>query len=145
MMKLLKKLFMTMSFAVLIAAPVMTLASPQPVYAGADCEKGILGMPVWFRGMTDDDCNILPPDSVPGGLSGFIWHIVLNITEMGLFLAGYVTLFFILYGGFLYLTGGSNPSQVEKAKKTLINATVGLVISIAAIGIVKLLFRVING
>ncbi|MCK9623145.1 MAG: hypothetical protein M0R47_21745, partial [Methylobacter sp.] len=95
------------------------------------------------RGLTDADCNILSPDKA-GGLSTFIWKIVLNIIEIGLFIAGYAALFFILYGGFLFLTGGSNPSQIEKARKSILNAVIGLVISISAIAIVKLIFGILK-
>lgn len=146
--KALKRLIMTLSFAVFIAAPVFTLVSPVPTYA-RDCERGILGMPNWYRGLTDADCNIKSPDTGAGktsiGLSDFIWHIVLNIIEIGLFIAGYIALFFILYGGFQFLTGGSNPGQIEKARTTILNAVIGLVISMAAIGITNLIFRIING
>lgn len=144
-MKLLKKIFLTLSFAVLLAAPALTVASPQLVAADPKCDKGILSIPPWYRNLTDGDCNIIDPSKAKGGLSGFIWTIVLNAIEIGLNVVGYAALIFIIYGGFLFLTGGNNASQVEKARKTLIYAVVGLVISIASIGIINLIFRIING
>jgi hypothetical protein len=144
MMKQLKKLLTTFAFALFVAAPVFTVVSPVPAMA-ADCDRSILGMPTWFRGLTDADCNITSPEKADGGINGFIWHIVLNIIEIGLFIAGYVALFFVLYGGFMFLTGGSNPGQTEKARITILNAVIGLAISMAAIAATNLIFRIING
>jgi hypothetical protein len=146
----LKNLLIGVSFIFFVAAPVNTVALPS--VASAACERSILGMPTWFRGMTDANCNIVGPGSPDPAdpskeieLPGFIWKIALNVIEIGLFIAGYVALFFLLYGGFQFLTGGANPSQVEKARMTMLNAVIGLAISIAAIAIVNLIFRVING
>jgi len=158
-MKTIKQFITIIALALFVVTPVVALASPVPSYAapaptpapGATppaaktCEYRILGMPTWFRGLTDTDCNIISPEKAPGGLSGFIWAIVLNIIEIGLFIAGYVALFFVIYGGFQFLTGGNNPSQIEKARKTILNAVIGLAISMGAIAIVNLIFRIING
>lgn len=144
-MNIFKKIVIGISFIMLMAAPVATLAIPQSVAAaGPNCERTFLGMPPWYRGLVDPadpNCDIKPPEKV-GGLSNFIWMIVLNVIEIGLFIVGYAALFFIIYGGFLFLTGGSNPSQTEKARKTLLNAVIGLVISISAIAVVKLIFGI---
>lgn len=147
-MKRLQKLLIATIFIAFIAAPVVTVAIPQTTFAQAaakNCDARFLGMPAWYRGLTDADCNIVSPASAAGGLSGFIWHIVLNVIEIGLFLAGYVALFFLLYGGFQFLTGGANPGQTEKARVTLLNAVIGLAIAMAAIAGVNLIYRIING
>lgn len=149
-MNVLKKLILLFSFSLFVAAPMVTVALPTASYAvtAADvkCEKRILGLPTWHRGLTDTECNIIPPNEAqPDGLSSFIWKIVLNVIEMGLFIVIYIAVFFIIFGGFQFLTGGSSPAQVEKARKTILNAVIGLVISIGSIGIVNLMFRIING
>jgi hypothetical protein len=155
-MKYLKKLFVTLAFAVLIAAPVVTVTVAPTTYAvvtgaggagtaGPSCEVGgFLGIPPWYRGLTSNDgqCSIDPPSGDKDALSKFILHIALNLIEIGLYIVGYIAVFFVLYGGFQFLTGGSNPSQIEKARKTILNAVVGLVISISAVVIVNLLFGI---
>jgi hypothetical protein len=149
-MKYLKKLFVTLAFAVLIAAPVVTVAVAPTTYAvggaaGASCEVGgFLGIPPWYRGLTSNDgqCSIDSPGGDKDALSKFILHIALNIIEIGLYIVGYIAVFFVLYGGFQFLTGGDNPSQIEKARKTILNAVIGLVISISAVVIVNLLFGI---
>ncbi|MDB5163225.1 MAG: rane protein of unknown function [Candidatus Saccharibacteria bacterium] len=131
----------------LVASPIAAVALPQPVLAAdsGNCEKSILGIPPWYRGLTqadsNGDCVIKSPDD-SGGLSAFIWKIVLNGIQIALVIAGYVALFYIIYGGFLFITGGGNASQVEKARKSILNAVIGLVISIGAIAITNLIFGV---
>ncbi len=133
-------------FIFMIASPVMAVTVPQTAAAAPGCEGRILGIPPWYRGLTDNNppnCNIVPPEQV-GGLSNFIWRIVLNGIEMAIVLATYITVFFIIYGGFLFLTGGALPGQTEKARKTIINAVVGLVICMAAIALTNLVFSIIT-
>lgn len=145
MKKLMKSLFLGALYVFAIASPVMALASPQAVSA-ANCEQSFLGIPPWYRGLTeekDGDCVIVSPDDV-GGISNFIWRIVLNGIQMAVSLLAYVTVFFVIYGGFLYLTGGAVPAQLEKAKKTLLNAVIGLVICLSAIALTNLVFSIIT-
>lgn len=134
-----------------VAAPVMALTTPFASHASAiNCEKRLFGIPPWYKGLTEvtqsgggDQCTIISPNQA-GGLQSFITKIVLNIIEIGLVIVGYVAVFFILYGGFLFLTGGGNPSQIEKARKTILNAVIGLIISIGAVAIVNLIFGVLK-
>jgi len=133
------------AFVFLVATPITIVATPQTVQAAGpnDCESRILGIPPWYRGLTKsdgtEDCTIISPTEA-GGVSTFIWKIVLNIIEIGLIIAGWIALFFILYGGFLFITGGGNASQVEKARKSIFNAVIGLIISMGAIAITNLAF-----
>jgi len=146
---LIKKGLLIGSFILFIAAPVVSLVTPQTTFAAGseNCEARVLGVPPWYRGLTketNDDCVIVSPDEV-GGLSAFIWKIVLNIIEIGLVLASIIAVFYILYGGFLFITGGGNSSQVEKARKSILNAVIGLIISMGAIAITNLIFGVLGG
>jgi hypothetical protein len=147
MKKLLKNFLFAGLFAFLIASPFATVVTPQTTFAAdpVNCEsRAFLGIPPWYRGLTKTDstgeCTIMSPNDVAGGLSGFIWKIVLNIIEIGLILAGWIALFFIMYGAFLYITGGGNASQIEKARKSIFNAVIGLIISMGAIAITNLIF-----
>jgi len=142
MKALFKNLLIGGLFIFMVASPVMAVTTPQTVSA-ANCEARVLGIPPWYRGLTNGDCSLKGPNDV-GGLSNFIWRIVLNGIEMAIVLMTYITVFFILYGGFLYMTGGSLPGQLEKARKTILNAVVGLVICMAAIGLTNLVFSIIT-
>jgi hypothetical protein len=146
-----KKILLVGMFILFIASPVLSLITPQTTYAAGDasCEQRFLGIPPWYRGLTEKDakgdCQIVSPmDSDVGGLSPFIWKIVLNIIEIVLVLTAIIAVIFVLYGGFLFITGGGNSSQVEKARKSILNALIGLVISMGAIAMTNLIFDVVG-
>lgn len=146
MKQLIKNIFVGGLFIFMIAAPVMATISPQPVAAAPGCENRVLGIPPWYRGLTNENppkCSLKSPDDV-GGLSNYIWKIVLNAIEMAVAITAYIAAFFILYGGFLYLTGGALPGQIEAARKTLFNAVIGLVICMGSIAIINLVFSIIK-
>ena len=113
----------------------MTIPS-QPVYAGADCEKSILGIPPWYKGLTDDKCNIKKPDSGNKGVDRFILRIAANILNIMLVLVVYIATGFIIYGGYYYLISAGNASRIAKAKSLILNAVVGLIIAALAAAIV---------
>jgi len=130
-------------FAVFASGSIVAAIAPMTASAAAaaTCAKPLLTFPVWYRGLVGPapDCNLLSPDNpTVGGLSNFIWRIVLNVTEIGLQLVGYISVSFILYGGFLFLTSQGSSEGSVKARKTILNAVIGLVISIASIAIVNL-------
>ena len=150
MKNIFKNLLLAGAFIVFVAAPIVTVATPQTAHAAvsSECETSLLGIPPWYRGLSTKDgngnCGIVSPDEV-GGLSTFIWKIVLNIIQLALVLAGWIALFFIIYGAFLFITGGGNASQVEKGRKSIFNAVIGLIISMGAIAITNLIFGLLDG
>ncbi len=146
MRQLFKKLIFAGAFLFLVASPVATLVVPQTSYAAdqsTTCEPYLLGViPPWYRGLTkfeNGSCVIVSPTAV-GGLGPFIWKIVLNGIQIALVLTSLVAFFFILYGAFLFLTGGGTPGQVEKGRKSILNAIIGLIISIGSVAITNLIF-----
>lgn len=151
-----KGLLVAVVFLSTLVAPVLlpaqVHAAPAVGEITSECEKGILTFPVWFRGMgqverinTDGtiNCTIASPDAV-GGLGNFIWKIVLNVIDIILQIIGYAAVVFIIIGGFQYLTGGGNPDALRKAKATITNAIIGLIISLASVAIVNLIFGFIK-
>lgn len=130
-------------FAFVMVAPISALSTPQP--ASAACDARFLGMPAWYRGdvISNNDCTIKGPKATDTGLSTYIWAIVLNIIEIALWLVGYIAVGMIIYGGFMYITNGSEPQAVAKAWHTILQAMIGLVISLGAIGIVNLIVGIL--
>lgn len=149
-MKKIVTIILSSIFIFFAAAPITATLTPTQVSAAdttRDCDAGFLNIPPWYRGLTDpaNDCNLIGPDkNDPDGLSKYIWRIVLNGIEIALTLTMYVAIFFILYGGFLFMTGGGVAAQIEKGRKTLFNAVIGLVISLGAIAITKFIFGIIG-
>ena len=119
-------------------SPVNVNAQGTPPNNG--CDTHFLGtIPAWYNGVNNesgDGCDIASPNDV-GGIGPFIWIIVLNIVELLLVLAGYAAVLFIIYGGYKYMTSAGSSDGVASAKRTITNAVIGLVISIAAVAIVR--------
>ena len=71
--------------------------------------------------------------------------IVARIINVFLGILGVVALLLVLYGGFLWMTAGGVPERVEKAKKVLINAAIGLGIILTSWAITWFIFNVLLG
>lgn len=61
---------------------------------------------------------------------------VLNILRWVLGLLALIAVIFVIYGGFIWLTSGGDESKIDKAKKIISGAVVGLIIIILAWAIV---------
>ena len=122
--------------------------SPRTIYSHPCSQKPIhqviasagrfLGFPTWYRGLTDapPDCNI-KTHSDSGGLGNFIWHIGLNIVEIILVAIAYIATAYFLYGGLLFIVSRGNPDGATRARSTILNAIIGLIISMASIALVN--------
>lgn len=64
-----------------------------------------------------------------------------NLINFILSIIGLIALAVIIYSGFLFMTSGGNPDQVEKAKKTLTYAVAGLGVVILASAIVNFILQ----
>lgn len=117
---------------------------PNTVSADSGCNSGFLGFPAWYRGLTDGDCTIKNPNDA-GGLQSFAAIIVINVVEAMMVLAAYVTAGFLIYGGFMFLTSGGSPEGSAKARKTLLDASIGLVIVLSAVAIIQFVASSIMG
>jgi len=98
-----------------------------------DCEKTFLGIPSWYKGLTPGgppECNI----EITAVMD--IWKIALNLAEILLRLGIYFAIGFIIYGGVQFVISQGSPDKVAAAKKTILNAVIGLVLSISATAIV---------
>jgi len=144
-----KSWFLAAVFAVFVGGTAVTALAPQPSLAASNftCTSAprLLTFPVWYRGLTvsESDCTITSPEAA-GGLTVFIWRIVLNALDIALQLVGYVAVFFIIYGGFQFLTAAGEAQKAAASRQTILNAVIGLVISIGSVAIVNLVFTIIQ-
>jgi TRAP-type C4-dicarboxylate transport system permease small subunit len=65
-----------------------------------------------------------------------VWLIVLAITEILLRLAALVAFIFVLVGGVKLMTSQGNSKGTESGRETVINALIGLAISVFSAAIV---------
>ena len=67
-------------------------------------------------------------------------ELIGSIVSVALSLVGFVFLALALYAGFKWMTARGNEKDVILAKDTLINATIGIVLIVAAYAITNFLF-----
>lgn len=108
-------------------------AGPGTGITTGGCSGGwLLGFPHWANGLECDS------DGTPKITDlNQLWFIAVNIAEMIIVAAGYAAVGFFIYGGFLYMSSQGDSGKIAAAKNTLLHATVGLIIAIAAVAIIN--------
>lgn len=127
-MKRLRQWIAAVSFA-FVAGGGLIATVPTP--AGAACGQ-FLTFPTWYEGVINckGKQTVTDPQKVTLTIIG-------NVVEIVLQLVGYVSFFFIIYGGFLYMVATGDSSKLAGAKSTILNAVIGLVIAIFAVAAVN--------
>lgn len=89
-----------------------------------------LEFPTWYKYLNPEfingQCELrmnFPQDISKVGLA---------IAEILLRLGGLVAVGFVIYGGFMYITSQGEPEKTKNGRQTIINAVIGLVITIIA-------------
>lgn len=104
-----------------------------------DTGKTFLGIPTWYKYLKledDGEGGCLVVIGKKGSQVTDYWLIGLGIVDILLRLAGMVAVGFIIYGGFLYMISQGEPDKTKAAKDTILNALIGMVIVLIAIGVV---------
>jgi hypothetical protein len=134
-----KKIFLVIMMVVGMGV-VFPFARAEAVVVGggtpdpARCERSFLGFQPWYRGLTvvtsGDKCVVGTPND--DGLPMFVWTIVLNILGDLFVLVGYLSVGFLIYGGYTYALARGLPEKIAKGKKIIVSAIAGLVIAVVA-------------
>lgn len=128
------------------------------VAAGCDGSDSFLLFPTWYKYLDigpegGDDCAVRGPtttvtvnetqngQSVAVQKEIFDWgaaapRVGLAIVEILLRIGTLVAVGYVIYGGFRYITSQGEPDGARSARQTIVNALIGLVISLLATGIV---------
>ncbi len=77
-------------------------------------------------------------DQTPAGMVALVINALLG-------LLGTAFVVYIILGGFRWMTSAGNAERIEGAKKTIINATIGLVIVIGSYIIVNFIISTLQG
>ncbi|MFZ1243338.1 MAG: hypothetical protein WAQ22_04345 [Candidatus Saccharimonas sp.] len=132
-----------MGYFVAVTMFVSILIPGMPAYAACD-SSSFLGMPAWYRGLqVESNCSSLKSPSDAGGLQAYILTIALNLLQAALVIVAYVTIAFVIKGGFTYITSAGSPEGMKNAKNTIRDALIGMAIAIASAAIVNTIAGVI--
>lgn len=119
------------------------LADTKPEYNCGAPE--FLGLKPWYAGLCNGNTR---GDGVNSGsevvqpigedeTTQFIWIVVLNILFDAFLVVGYLSVGFIIYGGFLYIMAQGDPGRALKGQKTLTTAIIGMILTMSATVIVN--------
>jgi hypothetical protein len=99
-----------------------------------NCDGNFL-LPTWHKYLEhDNQCHIdLDSFSFPNDLA----PIVLAIVEILLRIGVLAAVGFVIYGGIMFMTSQGEPDKAANARRTIINAVIGLVIGLVATGVVN--------
>ena len=76
-----------------------------------------------------------------GGPASF-GEIISIVTNLLLGIAGSIAVIFIIVGGIQYATSAGDDGRVQSAKNTILNAVIGLVITVMAYAIVNFVLNI---
>ena len=125
----------------LIGASALTALSPTPVAA---CSEKLLTFPAWYRGLLDGDCHMRQVGNTGIPVANFTAKVALNVVEMILQLVAYATVIFLIKGGFDYMLSQGDANAMTGAKNTILNAVIGLVVSLMAVAIINVIAGVLK-
>ena len=131
--------YLSITTWVVAAALLMALLVPVTGSAASDanCGKsgGFLGFPTWYKYLdptfVDGECKLTFefPENI-GLVAAAVIEILLRVAAL-------IAVGFVLYGGLQYIMSQGEPERLAAARSTIINALIGLVITVTATGIVS--------
>ena len=139
-----KRLFMgvlltvSLCFNMVILAPAYASAAPGKCDAPSSAFDLI---PRWYKYLDDkldSNCNFTDFQW------GDIWKIGLAVVEMLLRLAGMVAFVYTVVGGFRFVLSRGNPQEAAKARQTILDAIIGMVIAMIATVMVAFIGRTLS-
>lgn len=126
---------------VLVIFLTVVVVAPGNVQAATasacDTSSGFLGFPTWYKYL--DPVFINGECEIDFNFPSDIGLILAAIVEILLRVATMVAIGFIVWGGLQYIMSQDEPEKTKNALGTIINALIGLVIAVAATGIVTFL------
>ena len=68
-----------------------------------------------------------------------ITHLFTSLLNIGLGAGAVVAAFFLMWGGYLYMSAGGSPRQMEHGKSAMLNAIVGFAVVLGCRAIVGMI------
>lgn len=126
------------------------------VASAAACTNStsLLGIPSWYKYLVvgqdpeTGKCGVIGPTINRDGKQVFDWQaaisrVALAVVDILLRIGALVSIGFIIYGGFRYILSQGEPDSTKKARGTILNAIIGLVITMLSTVIVSFVGNVL--
>ncbi|HSW99364.1 MAG TPA: hypothetical protein VLF71_06060 [Candidatus Saccharimonadales bacterium] len=129
------------------------LTTPLHLFAAVSCqEREFFGLPTWYHYLLaaqrfqvnaqTGHCELIT--FTQGFKTTDVALISLAIVDILLRISVYITIGYIMYGGFRLITAQGDPQGTKAAQQTIWNALIGLGIALAAVGAVAFIGRAIT-
>lgn len=106
----------------------------------AACQAGKVSiLPTWYKYLNSE--TVAGKCTPLFDVTKDIPRILLAFVEIALFIGGVVSVGFIIFGGFQYMTSQGEPDKAKSGRTTIVNAIVGLIIASLASAVVNLIGR----
>jgi len=109
-------------------------APPQCTYGNSS----FIGLPYWYQYLPGQVTSTGSCQPTLNSISD-IWLIVAGVIEILLRLAAIAAIIMIIYGAVQLISSQGNPTNATKARSTIINSLIGLVIAVIAAAVVSYL------
>lgn len=136
-------LFNQFKKAYLLTSMFLIASTLMPSLVSAGCNTNtFLGIKPWNQYLTyeekDGNCDLSGPKNNEGGIDmgQVVILVALALVDILLRLAGTVAFVLIVYSGFKFVLSQGNPEKEKQARDAVVNALIGLVISIIAVAAV---------
>jgi hypothetical protein len=122
------------------------ILSSLSLFAAQGCKLtggSLFGFPHWYEyldGIKDAQGNCIPHIN---GIND-VWLIVAAVIEIMLRIGAILAVIMVIYAGFTYVTSQGDADKTGAAKKTIVNALVGLAISVLGASIITFIAGSIN-
>jgi len=103
--------------------------------AACGVQPTFFNFPTWYKYLEketiDNQCEIVNfgIDDIP--------LVALALVDIALRIAALIAVGYVIYGGVQFVTSQGEADKAKKARQTIINALIGLVIALLAVGIVN--------
>lgn len=148
-------------FAVLFIVPLLisfttVFVAPrvQAATVSETCGGDFFGLPKWYKYLpasAEDACNPSFPETTDAqgnkttDVVKGVGLVIMAIFEMLVRIAGIIAVVFVIWGGFQFITSTGEPDKAAKARTTVLNALIGLVIAIVAAPVIGFIAKGIAG
>lgn len=105
----------------------------------------VVGLALLIPAISFAQSDALDEAATTAGLeNGDLTSIIGSIINVALTALGVVFLLLVIYAGFTWMTAGGDDKKVTKAKNILVNATIGLVLTLSAYGIASFVINALT-
>jgi hypothetical protein len=147
---LISGMFAMFMFSSVVTAEVLegdSAKTPPTTSSSKKCNtknSSFFGLPTWYKYIVDTEATTKDDCVLKFDVTKDVPKVLLAVFEIILRVGGLVSVGFVIWGGIQYIISQGEPEKTKSARTTIINALVGLVITVSAVVIVNLIGNIVT-